>query len=137
MFPLHMYAAKNPHLLYPSFTCVPLSGPRLHCRFAIWPAIASGPSPERSCTCLPYSIAIDRPNDLEVSQSDELVQLSVLGETGASCCRGRSLQGKCEIHNYHYGWRNRRLQFNTNLPNEPHATPVLEITKGLGRGATP
>ena len=37
MFPLHMDAAKSPHLLYPSFTCVPLSGPRLHWRFAIWP----------------------------------------------------------------------------------------------------
>ena len=37
MFPLHMYAPKSPHLFYPSFTCVALSGPLLHWRFAIWP----------------------------------------------------------------------------------------------------
>ena len=37
MFPSHVYAAKSPHLFYPSFTCVTLSGPRLHWRVATWP----------------------------------------------------------------------------------------------------
>ena len=32
-----MYAPKTPHLFYPSFTRVPLSGPRLYWRVAIWP----------------------------------------------------------------------------------------------------
>ena len=36
-FPSNMSAPKNPHLFYPSFTCVPLSGPRIYWRVAIWP----------------------------------------------------------------------------------------------------
>ena len=30
MFPSNIFAPKNPHLFYPSFTCSTLSGPRLH-----------------------------------------------------------------------------------------------------------
>ena len=42
----YKYAPKIPHLFYPSFTCVTLSGPRLRLRFAIWPATST------SCTRL-------------------------------------------------------------------------------------
>ena len=35
---MYVYVPKSPHLFYPSFTCVTLSGPRLHLRVAIRPS---------------------------------------------------------------------------------------------------